>query len=69
MRAFIDSIESQMAKLLLGEDEKVVAYLPTSILPPDAREGTVLQLSLRIDDDATRAGKEEVQTIYDSLGK
>lgn len=69
MRAFVDRIEAQIATLLLGDDESVTICLPVTLLPPGAREGAVLQLSLRYDEEATRAAKAAVRTLYDSLEK
>ena len=42
---FVDAIEGGQARLLLDEEAFTV---PASLLPPGAREGTWLRLSLRV---------------------
>jgi len=67
MRAFVEQVDSNIATLLLGEDEQVRIYLPVSWLPPGAREGSVLQCNLQLDAAATNAAKAEVLALYDAL--
>ena len=42
---FIDEVEDQVARLVLGEQ---VFHLPRALLPPDAREGQWLRISVAI---------------------
>jgi len=42
---FIDEVEDHVARLVLGEQ---VFHLPRALLPPDAREGQWLRISVAI---------------------
>lgn len=67
MRAFVDQIESGIATLLLGEEEKVKISLPVSLLPPETKEGAVLKITITFDQNATNDGRKFVQGLLDSL--
>ncbi len=53
-RAFVDAIEGPNARLLLGE---VVVPYPAALLPKGAREGSWIEIGVRVilppDDDGT----------------
>jgi hypothetical protein len=68
MRAFVDHIESQIATLLLGDDESVTVQVPHAWLPPGAKEGTILRLDLSLDEAAQEQGKQRTQSLLEELG-
>ena len=59
---FIDAIEDDRARLLLGEE---AFDIPRRLLPRDAREGTWVRLSLQ----PAPAPPDEGAAIRDRLGK
>lgn len=67
MRAFVDQINDGMATLLLGEHEEQKITLQLAWLPAGTREGSVLQLAFRLDEDAARDARQDVQHLLDSL--
>jgi Protein of unknown function (DUF3006) len=70
-RVFLDRIEEGVATLLLGPDGKQEESVPREQLPPDVREGQTLRVSpaghLEVDDEATEAGHDAVQSLMDEL--
>ena len=68
MRAFVDSVEDGVARVLLGEDESVVVTLPAEWLPEGIREGQVLKVTWEADEDGTEDAKKAVEDLYAQLG-
>ena len=68
MRAFVDSVEDGVARVLLGEDESVTVTLPVAWLPEGVREGQVLRVTWEADEDETEAAKKAVEDLYEQLG-
>ena len=66
MRAVIDRFEGNYAVLLVGESE-VKVDLPQSILPPGAREGSILDLSLELREEETRDTLEQMRKRIERL--
>jgi hypothetical protein len=66
-RLEIDRFEGPIA-VLLGEDDKPIE-LPRALLPADAREGSVLRLSLEVDEEATKALSDELKAVQKELKK
>jgi len=67
IKGFVDRIEGTVAVVLLGDDESVKVSLPVSWLPKGIKEGTVINLGVSVDEDATKAGKSRVQSLLDSM--
>lgn len=67
VRAFIDRFEDDRAVLLLGEDETEIATVPRSCLPPQAAEGTVLTLSIKVEPEKTAEASERVSRLIREL--
>jgi len=59
-RASLDRIEEGLAVLLLREDESVRFTLPRPLLPGDAREGDILEITVRRDIAATEEARRRV---------
>ena len=68
MRAFVDSVEDGVARVLLGEDESVTVTVPASWLPEGVREGQVLRVTWEADEDGTEDAKKAVEDLYAQLG-
>ena len=68
MRAFVDSVEDGVARILLGEDESVVVTVPVAWLPEGVREGQVLRVTWEADEDGTEDAKKAVEDLYAQLG-
>ena len=62
VRGFLDRIEDGFATILLGENGHQVT-VPIDCLPDGAREGSVLSVDIRLDDEATK----RTEGIVDSL--
>jgi len=67
IKAFVDQIHSGIATLLLGEHEEVTVQIPVTCLPVGITEGTVVRISMTIDQAATQASRDQVQTLLDEL--
>lgn len=59
-RVSLDRVEEGFAVLLLREDESIRFTLPVSLLPADAREGDILEITARRDVEATEAARQRV---------
>lgn len=66
--AMVDRLEGDMVVLLIG-DEGYRIVLPQSYLPEDAKEGSVLAVSVEVDTSATREAKERIQNLIDKLSR
>lgn len=65
MKPFIiDRFEGQWAVIEYGDD---VFNLPKKALPEGSKEGDVLDINIKVDEDATRARKERIQRMADRL--
>lgn len=65
MKPFIiDRFEGQWAVIEYGDD---VFNLPKKALPEGSKEGDVLDIEIKVDEDATRARKERIQRMADQL--
>lgn len=65
MKPFIiDRFEGQWAVIEYGDD---VFNLPKKALPEGSKEGDVLDIEIKVDEDATRARKERIQRMADRL--
>jgi hypothetical protein len=60
----IDRFEGQWAVIEYGDD---VFNLPKETLPEGSKEGDVLDINIKVDEDATRARKERIQRMADRL--
>ncbi len=68
VRAFVDAVEEEWVRLLLGEDEAHAVVFPRQFLPGEVREGSVLRLEISVDSAATAQAGEDVKELMDELG-
>lgn len=63
----LDRIEGSTAVLLLREEESIKLSIPLFLLPPESKEGDILNLSIDRDIQETEAAKERVSALLDKL--
>ena len=56
----LDRVEEGLAVLLVREEESISFTLPVALLPGDAREGDILEMTVRRDVEATEAARQRV---------
>ncbi len=66
-RVSLDRVEEGLAVLLLREDESIRFTLPVSLLPADAQEGDILEITARRDVEATEAARQRVAERIERL--
>ena len=63
----LDRIEGGTAILLLRDEESIKIDIPLFLLPPESREGDILDISIVRDVQETEAAKERVSALLDKL--
>jgi hypothetical protein len=63
----LDRIEGNIAVLLLRDKESIKIDIPFFLLPPESREGDILNISIVRDAQETEAAKERVSFLLDKL--
>jgi hypothetical protein len=66
-RVTLDRIECSTAVLLLRDEESIKINVPLFLLPPESKEGDILNISIFRDIQETEAAKERVSTLLDKL--
>jgi hypothetical protein len=61
----IDRFEGDFAVVEYKEDHTF--NLPRSLLPPGAKEGDILTLTMTIDNESAETRKERIETLMDEL--
>lgn len=67
MKAFIDRIEAGIATLILSGDPQQVLTISVPLLPAGTREGSVVDITIILDEAETNASHQRIQTLLDSL--
>lgn len=65
----IDRIVEGIAVVLIQPDEKQEILWPEEYLPEDAREGSILRISVVTDYEETKERKERVSNLIEKLKK
>ena len=63
----VDSISEGTVRLLIGADGEKVQFLPLGFFPEGIKEGDWLDLIIKINNDATNKGKQDVSDLYKEL--
>ena len=63
----VDSISDGIVRLLIGDDGEKVHFFPLELFPDGIKEGDWLNLTISIDEDATKKGKQDVADLYKEL--
>ncbi len=66
-RVTLERIECSTAVLLLRDEESIKINVPLFLLPPESKEGDILNISIVRDIQETEAAKERVSTLLDKL--
>lgn len=66
LHAFVDRIEGDNAILLIGDEAQPVCW-PVEALPEDAGEGSVVSITLSLDNEATKAAEDTISSLIDRL--
>ena len=66
-RVSLDRVEEGLAVLLIREDESIRFTLPRSLRPADAREGDILDVTVRRDTAATKEARRRVAERIERL--
>lgn len=61
----IDRFESDW--VVIETDDRKTFNLPRGILPPDAKEGDVITLTVAIDQETTRKRRERARALLDNF--
>ena len=67
MKAVIDRIEGKLAVLLLGVDGSMKVNMPLILLPEGCKEGDVLDIEFRKDENATVEAKDRSKNLIEKL--
>ena len=67
IRVTVDRIEGDKAVLLIrnGEEEEII--LPVGLLPDEAGEGSILEISIEIDRQETARAEKRVKSLIEKL--
>jgi len=63
----LDRIEGSTAVMLLRDEESIKINIPLFLLPPESKEGDILDISIARDVQETEAAKERVSALLDKL--
>jgi hypothetical protein len=66
-RLYLDRFEGELAVLVSQDEAGLSLDLPKDLLPEGTAEGTVLTVTVAVDEDATTSGKREVETLMQEL--
>ena len=66
MKAVIDRIESNVAVLLVGDEELKVDF-PLKLLPKGSKEGSWLKITVELDQAGTAKQTEKIEGMLDKL--
>jgi hypothetical protein len=65
----LDRIEEGIAVLLVRDEEKVKINIPLFLLPPESKEGDILDITIARDVQKTEDAKERVSNLIEKLKK
>lgn len=63
----LDRIEENIAVLLVRDEETIKIDIPLCLLPPESREGDILDFAITRDVKETEAAKERVTSLLEKL--
>ncbi len=65
----IDRIEEGFAVLLIQPDEEKEIYCPVKYLPTEAKEGSVLNITVNVEYEETEERLDQARSLIDKLKK
>lgn len=63
----LDRIEDDVAVLIIRDEESVKINIPLSLLPPESREGDILDITIARNLQETENAKERVSSLLEKL--
>ena len=63
----VDSISDGTLRLLTGADGEKAYFFPLELFPDGIKEGDWLDLTITINDNAAKKGKQDVADLYRNL--
>lgn len=66
MKAVIDRFEGDYAVVLFGEEE-IKVDIPRVLLPAEAKEGSWLKVSFKLDEEETKKREERIKGLLEKL--
>lgn len=63
----VDSINEGIVRLVTGADWDRVHFFPLALFPKGIKEGDRLNLTISIDSNATKKGRQDVEDLYREL--
>jgi len=63
----LDRIEENIAVLLVRDEEKIKINIPLCLLPPESREGDILDVTISRNKKETEDAKERVSNLIEKL--
>jgi hypothetical protein len=66
MKGMIDRIEGNFAKVLNDEGETLLE-IPKSLLPEDAKEGSVIEIRIKVKKNKEREARQKVAKMIEKL--
>jgi len=63
----LDRVEEGIAVLLVRDDESIKIDIPLSLLPPNSKEGDILDINIDKDEKETEDAKERVSYLIEKL--
>ena len=69
MKYTIDRVENGIAVLISQDDPLVRINVPVTLLPSGCAEGSVVSVSIEMDEDETRTARDRVARLVEKLKK
>lgn len=66
-KAVVDRIEGIKAVVLLGEEEQDAVDFPKNFLPPETKEGDILNFKVQVKSRKTKEAKEKISDMINKL--
>jgi hypothetical protein len=66
-QVYLDRIEEEFGVLLVSGEKAVTFDVPLRLFPDGVREGTMLKMTLEVDEEGGRAVRQEVDSLMDEL--
>jgi len=67
VKLIIDRFEGKYAILESQEKDPLIFNFPRHLLPQEAKEGTVLNINIGIDQEETKRRKDKIQNLLNKL--
>jgi len=69
IRGVIDRFEGDFAVIIAGEEGDERLEIPKSVLPLDSREGSIVELKIKVKKNKDKEAREKVKGMIEKLSK